>query len=125
MSKYLSETPVWHQSTAEILAMDEKPITILNGGSETPAFIRIERANPAGSNAGKVAIVAWQEHHAGPDDEQWETVASLSFPSAHSAKFCESRPWSVYLNQDALRLARPHNTEVPNLAGFLLRLPTV
>ena len=121
MPEYLSESPIWHDATLELLAMDDKPISIFEGDTEMRADIRIEKADPNGREAGKISVMVWQIF-GDDDDGAWEPVVSAS--PTRPMKTSEIHQWKRYLNRAALDLVRPHSEPLLPSGELALVIPS-
>lgn len=110
---HLSDQPTWFDPTEEVLALDDRSVLIIDGNHQTPARLRVGRADPRGADAGKCSVKA-QQAMVGHSIE-W-TDAGTAPPPAEQISV-----WGKFLNKAAVNSLR-QNDESPQFGELMLRL---
>ena len=115
MSKYYSPQRTMFKKSGEILKLDKRELLIVrHPGILTTATIRVEEGEPNSPDRDKVSVMIWTVF---PTGEEPEFVTML--PSG-DPKIVPIGLWSQFLTQDGLSSIRPHKSQWPVEADFVL-----
>jgi hypothetical protein len=109
----LNEKPVWMKPTPEIQALHGQTIVVEHGQSKRPGYLRVGKADPASTDAGKCSVAFWQAWLEG--EPAWADTGS-AIPTA------QSRSSHEYLSPDALGLIGD-SADGPQVAKLRLVIP--